>query len=463
MDNSSDALRSLPSIDEVLGTKSGQSSVSAIGHKRAVMFARAAVDEIRGSVTAGNLAGGSREELLTIATNRLEELTQNELRTGIRRAINATGVILHTNLGRAPLSQNALDAITETSGYCSLEYDLASGKRGKRGVRAESLAAYLTGAEDALIVNNCASAAFLVLSAFAKGGEAIISRGELVEIGGDFRIPDVLEMSGAVLREVGTTNRTKLSDYEAACGEHTSMILRVHPSNYRIIGFTKKPKLEELAELAEKMGFPFYEDAGSGAITAIPAAGVSDEPVISESIAAGVGLVSFSGDKLLGGPQAGIIVGRRNLVEVLRSHPLYRVLRAGKLVLATLEATLCSYASEMEDLEIPVRRMILATADELAERSREFIEVCKQNSSMTFAIVRGESVIGGGSAPGVSLNGPVISVAHKSNSAVVLEKQLRSGDPAIVARIDGAQLLIDLRTVSDIEENELANALLSIK
>ncbi len=463
MDNSSDAHRSLPSIDEVLGSEAGKTAATTFGHKRAVMFARAAVDEIRGSVTTGNLAGGSREELLTIATNRLEELTQNELRTGIRRAINATGVILHTNLGRAPLSQNALDAIAETSGYCSLEYELASGKRGKRGVRAESLAAYLTGAEDALIVNNCASAAFLVLSAFAKGGEAIISRGELVEIGGDFRIPDVLEMSGAVLREVGTTNRTKLSDYEAACGEHTSMILRVHPSNYRIVGFTKKPKLEELADLAKKIGIPFYEDAGSGAITAIPPAGVSDEPVISESIAAGVGLVSFSGDKLLGGPQAGIIVGRRDLVEVLRSHPLYRVLRAGKLVLATLEATLSSYASEMEDVEIPVRRMILATADELAERSRKFIEICKQNSSLTFAIVKGESVIGGGSAPGVSLYGPVISVAHESNSAVVLEKQLRSGDPAVVARIDESRLLVDLRTVAVAEENELADAILSIK
>ena len=275
------------------------------------------------------------------AVQAIRNLCREDALSVLRRVINATGVILHTNLGRAPLSDAARRAIAqEAAGYCTLEYDPTTGSRGKRGGYAEELLTQLTGAEAALVVNNCASAALLILTVLARDGETIVSRGELVEIGGDFRVPDVMSNSGTRMVEVGSTNRTRLEDYKRAMNDNTRLIMRVHPSNYRIIGFTDSPELSELASLAHESGLPLYEDAGSGVLSDLSAFGLSDEPIISESIAAGADVVSFSGDKLLGATQAGLIVGRREIIDRLRKHSLYRALRVDKLCLAALEATL---------------------------------------------------------------------------------------------------------------------------
>ena len=289
----------------------------------------------------------TRASLLQEAEKRLAETHLDETARALRHVINATGVVLHTNLGRAPLSDAARRAIADqAAGYCNLEYDVMNGERGRRGPRVEDLLASLTGAEAALVVNNCAAAALLVLTTLANDGDTIVSRGELVEIGGDFRVPDVMAQSGTRMIEVGTTNRTRLSDYKKAISETTRLIMRVHASNYRIIGFTKTPTMRELAELAHDQALQLYEDAGSGALLDFTEYGIDGEPVIRRSIEAGADVVSFSGDKLLGGPQAGLLVGRSDIIERMRSHPLYRAVRADKLRIAALEATLDAYARD---------------------------------------------------------------------------------------------------------------------
>jgi len=376
--------------------------------------------------------------------------------------INATGVIVHTNLGRSPLPENAVRALAETaSGYCTLEYDIESGKRGPRGRYAEQLLAQLTGADAAVIVNNCAAAAFLVLTVFASGREVIVSRGELVEIGGDFRVPDVLAQSGAVMREVGTTNRTRLADYQNAVSENTAMILRVHPSNYRIIGFTSTPTLAEIADAAHEKGLIVFEDAGSGALNSLAEFGLADEPVISDSIADGADIVSFSGDKLLGGSQAGLIVGKQELIERIRKHPLYRALRVDKLSYAVIEATLDSYARGEAFEDVPAIRMIAMPADDLAMRATEFLGRI-ENGSLIAELTPGNSVIGGGAAPSVRLETTLIALTHKNASADEFGLKLRSADPPVIARIEDDKVLIDLRTVSREEESELVGVLAGI-
>ncbi|MEO7658413.1 MAG: L-seryl-tRNA(Sec) selenium transferase, partial [Pyrinomonadaceae bacterium] len=308
---SNSLLRNLPSVDEVLRTKTAREIGLIAGAEHTSQLIRNLIDNVRRSIGMISENGQKKGELLALIEARLDEVWRSERQTGFRRVINATGVVIHTNLGRAPLSDKARQAVTDAaSGYCTIEYDLAAGKRGKRGLRAEALITELTGAESVLIVNNCAAAAFFVLTAFASGGEVIISRGELVEIGGDFRVPDVLEQSGGLLHEVGSTNRTKIADYENAINDTTRMILRVHPSNYRIVGFTAMPSVADLADLAGRKGVLLYEDIGSGALLDLTALGLGDEPVVSRSIAAGADIVTFSGDKLLGGPQAGIIAGK---------------------------------------------------------------------------------------------------------------------------------------------------------
>src|SRR5882672_1883940 len=321
-------LRGLPSIDALLQTEAAKSLRQAMGAEQLTWLARRVTDELRQEILGRNSESispgpdAARAALLKEAERRLVTAHESELASRMRSVINATGVILHTNLGRAPLSEAALRAVTEVaSGYCTLEYDVAGGTRGRRGARAEDLLAQLTGAEAALIVNNCAAAALLVLTVLARDGETIVSRGELVEIGGDFRVPDVMAQSGTRMIEVGTTNRTRLSDYRKAISENTRLIMRVHPSNYRIIGFTATPALRELANLAHDAGLTFYEDAGSGALVDFTEYGIDGEPVISKSIEAGADLVSFSGDKLLGGPQAGLLVGRSEPIERMRRHP----------------------------------------------------------------------------------------------------------------------------------------------
>ena len=397
--------------------------------------------------------------LLIQAETILENIYKSEKRKRIQRVINATGVIIHTNLGRAPLSENAVRAITENAArYCNLEYDLDTGKRGRRGEAAEKLLAEITGAESALIVNNCAAACILVLTALCKNGEAIVSRGELVEIGGDFRIPDVMAESGAILKEVGATNRTKISDYEKACSANTKLIIKVHPSNYRIIGFTETPSIAELSQLARQKNILLYEDAGSGALVDLSKFGLTDEPLISRSIQSGADVVTFSGDKLLGGIQSGLIVGKKDVIETLRKHPLYRALRASKITYAILEATLREFQTEKMFEEIPVLKMLSLPLEEILKRTESFIEKL-DNENLKVEIVEGKSVIGGGSAPDVQPPTFLISITHKKISASQLEQILRQANPPVIGRILEDKFLLDLRTVFEDENIKLVGIL----
>jgi L-seryl-tRNA(Ser) seleniumtransferase len=352
----------------------------------------------------------------------------------------------------------------EAAGYCTLEYDPTTGSRGKRGAYAEELLTQLTGAEAALVVNNCASAALLILTVLARDAETIVSRGELVEIGGDFRVPEVMSNSGTHMVEVGSTNRTHLEDYREAITPRTRLIMRVHPSNYRIIGFTATPALSELASLAQESGLYLYEDAGSGALTDLSAFGLGDEPIISESVSAGADIVSFSGDKLLGGPQAGLIVGRREIVDRLREHSLYRALRVDKLCLAALEATLASHRRESLD-EIPALRMLALGTNSIEERARNFVAQFisgEVRTEVDATILAGQSAIGGGSGPTVHPPTALIALKHRTLSADEVELKLRHFSPPVIARIADGLVLIDLRTVAARDEPELLRALTSL-
>jgi L-seryl-tRNA(Ser) seleniumtransferase len=467
--NNTEILRLLPSVDALLRSETAHRISPETGAKHLTYLARIVTDSLRQEIQekigeAIKAEDYSRESLLADAEKRLENAWRSEQNTGLQRVINATGVIIHTNLGRAPLSENARRAIfEEASRYCTLEYNLETGKRGRRGARAEHLLAELAGAESALIVNNCAAAAFLVLTALARGGEVIISRGELVEIGGDFRIPDVMAQSGSVLKEVGTTNRTRISDYEKAITENTRLILKVHPSNYRIVGFTATPTVAELADLAHQKEILLYEDAGSGAMFDLSAHGLDDEPIINQSIVAGADVVTFSGDKLLGGVQSGLIVGRREVVEYIRKHPLYRALRVDKLIYAALEATLEAYRRETILQEIPVLKMLSQTTAELKTRTWQFAQNLRgnlgENHDLRFEVIEGNSVIGGGSAPMVQPPTTILALKHAQMSVSRLEQTLRLSKPPVITRILEDKVLIDLRTVSESEESELLEIL----
>ena len=457
-------LRNIPSIDELLRTETAREIASDAGHGYASELARRVQAGLRQSLTGDRQIEASRTDIMALAQEQMVEISNRENSIRLRHVINCTGVVLHTNLGRAPLSLAAKQAITdEASTYCNLEYDIQNGIRGKRAPRCEDLIAKLTGAEDALVVNNCAAAAFFVLKVLADGGEVVISRGELVEIGGDFRVPDVLMQSGAILREVGTTNRTRLSDYAHGLNNGARLILRVHPSNYRIVGFTSTPSLAELAELAHQNGAILYEDIGSGALIDLSEFGLSDEPVVSDSIAAGVDIATFSGDKLLGGPQAGIIAGRRELIERLRKHPLYRALRVSKLIYASLESTLSAYRKgTLQD--IPVIAMLSLDSDAISQRTEAFILRFREEygGELSIESMVATSAVGGGAAPGVSLDTKVIALRHPVMSAEEIGKQLRAAGPPVIARIEKDQVLIDLRTVFPDQETALGSALRSI-
>jgi L-seryl-tRNA(Ser) seleniumtransferase len=464
-------LRALPSVDALLQTEAARTLLVYVGAQHLTRLARAVTDELRASLLSSASteisANGdhSREALLAEAARRLERAYRLETSRGLRRVINASGVILHTNLGRAPLSEAARRAIAdEAARYCTLEYDLETGARGRRGERVEKLLADLTGAEGALVVNNCAAAALLILCVLAQGGETIVSRGELVEIGGDFRVPDVMTASGTHLKEVGTTNRTRLSDYGEAITENTRLVMRVHPSNYRIVGFTATPTLAELARLAHEAGLLLYEDAGSGALHDLTRFGLAGEPVISQSIRDGADIVSFSGDKLLGAAQAGLIVGRLKLIEKLRKHPLYRALRADKLTLATLEATLDAHRRAAFD-EIPTLRMLALTAFDIESRAQSFISKLREQlstSTLCFDIIEGESAIGGGSAPTTHPPTALIALTHETLSSDILEEALRHSSIPVIARIAEGKVLLDLRTVAEDEEPDLLAALAAL-
>lgn len=444
-------LRHVPSVDQLLRTEAARELRALVGLRRLTNIARSVTAEIRSLVrnnqdpVAGN--GDYAEALLAEAIKRMDASARSESQSGIKAVINATGVLLHTNLGRAPLSQAALAAIAEAGRYCSVEYDLESGVRGGRAGRVESLLKDLTGAEDALVVNNCAAAALLVLTVLAGDGETIVSRGELVEIGGDFRVPDVMASSGTRMVEVGTTNRTHLEDYQRAINANTRLIMRVHPSNYRIVGFASSAELSELSLLAHEAGLPLYEDAGSGQLDDLREYGVNDEPFVRQLIESGVDVVSFSGDKLLGSAQAGLIVGKQAIVTRLRKSPLYRALRSDKLRLAALEATLVSHQKDLARSEVPVIQMLAIKANELQERARTMIEAVGKTSQIKLELLNGESTIGGGAGPTSTLPTTLIAITHPEKSAQEIEHELRTSSPPIISRISEGKVLLDLRTV----------------
>ena len=441
-------LRHVPSVDQLLRTDLARQLRESIGLRRVTAIARTVTAELRSSIRDNPATNGhSAELLLAEAVRRMAETAKREGETGLKKVINATGVLLHTNLGRAPLSRAARAAIDEAAGYCTLEYDVASGTRGKRGARVESLLQELTGAEDALVVNNCAAAALLILTVLARDGETIVSRGELVEIGGDFRVPEVMANSGTRMVEVGTTNRTHLDDYRRAINSNTLLIMRVHPSNYRIVGFASSPETSELVELAHERGLPLYEDAGSGQLSDLSAYGIVDEPIVSDLINAGVDVVSFSGDKLLGSAQAGIIVGKRAIVDRLRKYPLYRALRSDKLRLAALEATLIAHQREQARSEVPVLEMLSLTVTEIEERAKTVLDQLENTRNIQLTFEPGESAIGGGAGPTSQLKSVLIAVSHPRLSAAELEQRLRRCSPPVIARISADKVLLDLRTV----------------
>ncbi|MEO7971519.1 MAG: L-seryl-tRNA(Sec) selenium transferase [bacterium] len=458
------SLRAIPSVDQLLRTEEAVQLRRAVGNQRLTEIAREVTDQIRAQIESGSLRDTSREALLAEGIQQLRMVGAREALRGFSSVINATGVILHTNLGRAPLSAAAKTVVAkEAAGYCTLEYDLQTGERGKRGARAEELLVQLTGAQAALIVNNCAAAALLILKVLAHDGETIVSRGELVEIGGDFRVPDVMSNSGTRMIEVGTTNRTRLEDYSGAINTNTRLIMRVHPSNYRIIGFTTSPDLATLSALAHKRGLFLYEDAGSGALIDLTKYGLEDEPIISDSIVAGADVVSFSGDKLLGGPQAGLIVGRSQIIERLRRSPLYRALRADKLCLAALETTLDAHRRGALE-EIPLFYMLGLSAEEIEARVRNLAQqlAALGPSGLNVTVVSGNSAVGGGSGPNVHPPTALLALAHETISANEIEGQLRAASPPVITRIADGRVLLDLRTVDVSEEPHLLTALKSL-
>ncbi len=456
-------LRLVPSVDHAAALR------ESVGTRRLTAIARLAIAEIRALVLAEQNAVSTSSNhtaatLLAQAVRLIENKAKSDSLTGIKHVINATGVVLHTNLGRAPLSKAACEAMTvEAARYCTLEYDSVTGTRGRRAARVESLLTQLTGAEDALVVNNCAAAALLILSVLSGDGDTIVSRGELVEIGGDFRVPDVMANSGTRMVEVGTTNRTSLADYRGALNEGTRLILRVHPSNYRIVGFANSPTLRELANLAHEANLPLYEDAGSGVLEDLGQYGLGDEPVVRNLVAEGADVISFSGDKLLGSAQAGLIVGKREIVERLRKHPLYRALRSDKLRLAALEATLEAHQRSAGLFEIPVLNMLTMTQGEIESRAKLIINRLSQNNgALRATLLAGESAIGGGAGPTTAPPTCLIALTHETLSALEIETRLRSSSSPVIARIADGKVLIDLRTVFIDEESQLVDALRSI-
>jgi L-seryl-tRNA(Ser) seleniumtransferase len=425
------SLRSLPSVERLAAR------LPQVPHHLAVAAAREAIVAARQAVLDGG-AAPSEEELAGAAAERLARLT----RPSLRRVINATGVVLHTNLGRAPLAPEAVARVSEVAaGYSNLEYDLESGGRGSRGVHVEGLLRELSGAEAALAVNNNAAAVMLALAALAGDGEVLVSRGELVEIGGSFRIPEILAHSGAALVEVGTTNRTRLADYEAAIGKRATAILRVHQSNFRIVGFTEQPEAGDLAALARERGVAMVDDLGSGALGEI-----HGEPTVRAAVAAGADLVCCSGDKLLGGPQAGLLFGRAEAIERCRRHPLARALRLDKLQLAALEATLRLHRDEGPSA-LPALAMIEAPEQQLRARA----EAMAQAIGPSAAVGRGSGAPGGGSLADVALEGPVCLVDPGPAGADALLARLREHEPPVIARIAEGRVVLDPRTISDEE------------
>ncbi len=496
-ESKSDLYRKLPSVDELMRLPELERLTQHDGHTAVADAARAVLARLRAEIAAGGLDTAGVDLALSGLADAVERQLRQALRYSLRSVVNATGVILHTNLGRAPLARDALDHIRETAlNYSNLEFDLAAGERGKRDVHVDRLFGKLLNEELAgegarathtqgelrsagpfdfaqgrragapvptqasistIVVNNNAAAVLLALNSLAEGGEVIVSRGELVEIGGSFRIPDVMAKSGASLREVGTTNRTRIADYERAINEKTRLLLRVHRSNFQITGFTEQPSLGELASLSRKRGVPLMEDLGSGALFDLRSVGVSDEPGVLDSLRAGVDVVSYSGDKLLGGPQAGVLSGRSDLISRMRSNSLFRALRVDKLTYAALEATLRAYVKSDHDA-IPALRMMRMSKEEIGGRA-ETLAAKIDSPKLKIELLDGESVIGGGAAPSAALPTRLLAVTCKGLSADELAASLRSSDPPVIARVEEGRVLLDLRTVFPEQDERVVQAL----
>jgi L-seryl-tRNA(Ser) seleniumtransferase len=441
-----DLLRKLPQVDAVLREAAAVVVIEEWGPALARRFAQEEIDRDREAARRGVEPAGASDVAARVAA-RAEDLGRRR----IRRVINATGVVLHTNLGRAPLSADALDAVNDAAGYSALEFDVASGERASRAPVAAALLAALTGAEDALVVNNNAGALLLALAALARGREVIVSRGELIEIGGEFRLPEVMEASGAVLREVGTTNRTHSRDYRNAMSDRTALVLKVHPSSFKVVGFTAEPPIADVIAIAHEAGVPVLFDVGSGLLN--PDDRLPGEPDASSAIAAGCDLVCFSGDKLLGGPQAGVLAGKRSLIEACRRNPIARAVRADKLTLAAMEATVIAHARGTAD-ELPVMGAVAASAGSIRERAAR----CAAAIGPLATVIDGNSVTGGGSLPEQAM--PTALVALSIERPTMLAAALRDSDPPIVARIEHDRVVIDLRTVAPAEDASICDAVI---
>jgi L-seryl-tRNA(Ser) seleniumtransferase len=458
-------MRAIPSIEQLRQRPAMRALEQEFGRAAVVEALREEAAALRAAAAAGR---GLPEDISEAIEQAVPSRLADASSASLREVINATGVIVHTNLGRAPLSARVVERVAAVAaGYSNLEYDLGEGSRGRRDVHAGRLITRLLGAEAAVVVNNNAAATLLTLAALASGREVIVSRGELVEIGGGFRVPDVMQQSGAILREVGTTNRTRASDYAAAVNERTALMLRVHPSNFRIEGFVERPALSELAAIGRRLGVPVVEDQGSGYLGAgalglgtVPPE-LRDEPSVARSLEEGADAVMFSGDKLLGGPQAGVIAGAERLLSSIRRHPLMRALRADKMTYAALESTLQEYAAGRAARTVPVARMIAMSKQEIESRATRIVQRLS-GAALQLRIVPGASTIGGGSAPGSQLPTSLIALSHPSHSAAQLEARLRGGRPPLIARIESDRVVIDLRTVFLEQDDAIVDALSSL-
>ena len=458
MDEKRALLQKIPQVDLLLRREAVREACESFGHTAV----RKAVRQVLDSLRAGLLAGEVRE---IPSMEALEKQTVEALKkareSGLRRVINATGVALHTNLGRAPLAEKALKALEAAAGYLNLEYDLSSGERGSRGTFVEPLLCALCGSEAALVVNNNAAALLLALSTFSKGREIVVSRGELVEIGDGFRIPDIMAESGGTLCEVGSTNKTRLSDYENAINEQTGMLLKVHTSNYRVIGFSASVQVRELAALGAKHNLPVLADLGSGAVLEASEYPFSGEPTVPQTLRDGADLVCFSGDKLLGGPQAGILLGKKELIARMKRHPLARALRIDKLSLAALEATLRLYENpKRAKEEIPVLASLSAVSESLRRQAQALCrEIVESGADCGTRVVPQQRPVGGGAAPGQLLDGFAVAVCPHRCAVEQLEALLRNANPPVIARIFDGELLFDPATISESDFEAVAAAL----
>ncbi|MGH9327620.1 MAG: L-seryl-tRNA(Sec) selenium transferase [Terriglobia bacterium] len=448
-------LRRIPSVESLLGSKAVRDLEGRLGRQHVTEIVRGVLEKLRERI---KLNDGTVFSLESLVDDVVMEATA-AAEPSLRAVINATGVVLHTNLGRAPLAREAAARVAEiASQYSNLEYNLEQGERGKRDTHTARLFRDLLGVDETLVVNNNAAAVFLALNTLAEGEEVIVSRGELVEIGGSFRIPEICAKSGAVLREVGSTNRTRVSDYASAITEHTRLLLRVHPSNFRMSGFTERPPLGGLRALAREHNLILMEDLGSGCLSDLAPFGLREEPLVSESLRDGVDLVTFSGDKLLGGPQAGLLLGRSDILQRVRRNPLFRAFRVDKLTLAALEATVALYLRG-DFTAIPAQRMIRASIEEIARRALQMAERLQNLPGFSVRLVDGESVAGGGSTPGQYLRTRLIAVTHAARGAEELAAGLRRNLPPVITRVEDDRVLVDLRTVLDeAQEEEILRA-----